>query len=223
MLREPVETKKDIVEHLLWDSRIEGADIDVEVDDEHGVTLSGTAPSTLVKQAAAEDAFAIPGIRRVANKITVQEGTSGLPHKGRALQSALQTVFSLYRGMDNVEVQVADGHVRLSGSVDTVWKKMRAVEIACETAGTEQVQNALAVVPSHSPQDKAVAESILSAIRRTGKADPEKVTVEVRGGEVTLTGTLDNWEELSSVYSAAKYTHGVISIDNRLRISLMPT
>jgi osmotically-inducible protein OsmY len=219
MLREPSEVKKDITEHLLWDSRIEGADIAVEVDDEYGVTLTGTVPSSLVKRAATEDAFAIPGITRVANRIEVQETVSGLPHKGRELQAALETVFAPYRGMDNVKVSVINGHVHLSGTVDTVWKKMRAEEMACETAGTERVENALAVVPSNSPHDEALAADILSAIRRTGKVDPKKVTIEVRGGKVTLSGTLATWEELSAVYSAAKYSRGTINIDNQLRIS----
>jgi len=219
MSRNVAEIKKNIVEHLLWDSRIEGSDIQVDVGDDLSVTLSGTASSPLVKQAAAEDAFAIPGIAKVANTIEVEEPVHGIRRTGAELQSTLESVFAFHRGLDRVKAVVENGTVHLSGSVENLWQKMRAEELASETAGSENIINALTVVPNSTPRDETIASGILSAIERTGKVDPEKLTVKVRGGKVTLLGTLDNWEELSAAYSAAKYARGVISIDNQLRVA----
>ncbi len=219
MQRSRGELKQDIVEHLLWDSRIEAADIDVTVDEDLTVQLSGTAPSPLVKQAAAEDAFAIPGVALVINRIDVKVPGAGMVHKGRELRAALETVFTLHPGLEHVRVLVEDGRVQLSGSVDSLWKKLRAAEIAGITSGTEEVDNDLVVVPTSSPHDEEVAERILAALRRTGKVDPREITVQVRGGAVTLAGTVENWEQLSAAYAAAKYTEGVISIDDQLQVT----
>jgi hyperosmotically inducible protein len=218
MSRDVAEIKKDIVEHLLWDSRIEGSDIQVDVGDDLSVTLSGTASSPLVKQAAAEDTFAIPGIAKVANTIEVREPVHGVRRKGAELQSALESVFALHRGLDKVKAGVEDGVVSLSGSVENLWLKMRAEELASEMAGSEKINNELTVVPNSTPRDETIASGILSAMERTEKVDPRKITVEVRGGKVTLSGTLGSWEKLSAAYSAAKYARGVISIDNQLRV-----
>ena len=217
MSREVAEIKKDIVEHLLWDSRIEGSDIQVGVDDDLSVTLSGTASSPQVKQAAAEDAFAIPGIAKVANTIEIREPAHGTQRKGEELQSTLESIFAFHRGLDTVEAAVEDGTVHLRGSVENLWQKMRAEELASETAGSENINNSLTVVPNSTPRDETIASGILSAMERTGKVDPRKLTVEVRGGYVTLSGKLNTWEELSAAYSAAKYARGVIDIDNQLR------
>lgn len=219
MSRDVAEIKKNIVEHLLWDSRIEGSDIQVDVGDDLSVTLSGTVSSPLVKQAAAEDTFAIPGIAKVANTIEVREPMHGARRKGEELQSTLESVFTFHRGLEKVKAVVEDGTVHLAGSVENLWQKMRAEELASEIAGSEKIHSTLTVVPNRTPRDETIASGILSAMERTGKVDPKTLTVEVRGGKVTLSGTLDNWEELSAAYSAAKYALGVISIDNQLRVA----
>ncbi|MBD3346638.1 MAG: BON domain-containing protein [Chitinivibrionales bacterium] len=212
--------RKSVVEQLLWDGRIEGADIDVRVDDHFRTTLTGTAPSYMVKQAAGEDTLRVSGVSRVYNQINVLSEDGGPRRSGEDLQKTIHTLISLYPNFakDSVDVSVGDGKVVLQGSVDSYWKKLRAEEIAFDVKGVQQVVNDLTVVPGHKPLDEEIAESIQNALKRTGIIDPANVGIKVEGGRVTLSGTVDSWSAYSAAHTAAKYTRGVVDLTNELVI-----
>lgn len=216
----PEGIRKSVVEHLLWDGRIEGADIDVQVDGHHRVTLTGTAPSYLIKQAAGEDALTIAGVTALHNQIRVHSTDGGPQRRGEDLHKALSTLLALYPSFsaDRVEVSVNDGNVELHGAVDAYWKKLRAEELAFNVKGVHEVRNELAVTPSRAPLDREIAASIQEALQRTGSADLSRVNVTVRGGRVTLSGTVDDWGGYAGAHNAAKYTRGVVDLTNELTI-----
>ncbi|MBD3420608.1 MAG: BON domain-containing protein [Chitinivibrionales bacterium] len=215
------EIRKSVVEHLLWDGRLEGAEIDVNVDASNKVTLTGTAPSYLIKQAAGEDALSVSRVSEVYNQIKVKANDKSGPWRsGEALRKTIEDILSMYPNFaaDSLEVWVTDGKVGLSGSVDMYWKKLRAEEIAFDVKGVQEVANEITVVPTRQPLDEEIANSIKDALRRTGGADPSQVSIEVEGGRVTLSGTVDTWTAYTSAHSAAKYTRGVVDLVNRLMI-----
>jgi osmotically-inducible protein OsmY len=220
MKRSPKDIKQDVIEHILWDARVEGADIDVDCDADAVVTLRGQAPSYLARQAAGQDALSIPGVRTINNHIGVKSLQDGPQRSGQELRTTLRDLFALYPNLaqEPIDVEVADGRVALHGSVDAYWKKLRAEELAFDVSGVHEVKNMLTVVPSGTLLDRQVADDIQAAIRRTGKADPGRLTVVVEGGRVTLSGTVDDWEGYSAVHTAAKYTRGVVDLTNELTI-----
>ncbi|MBD3316823.1 MAG: BON domain-containing protein [Chitinivibrionales bacterium] len=220
MERSALDIKQDVTEHILWDARVEGADIEVECDERGVITLQGRSPSYLARQAAGQDALSIPGVRSVNNQVTVQRIRKGPERSGEELCRVLRDLFALYPNLaeEPIKVEVSDGIVALHGSVDAYWKKLRAEELAFDVAGVKEVKNMLTVAPSGNELDRKVAEDIEAALRRTGKADPARVTVVVDGGRVTLSGTVDDWESYSAAHAAAKYTRGVVDLTNELSI-----
>ncbi|MBD3320919.1 MAG: BON domain-containing protein [Chitinivibrionales bacterium] len=213
--------RKNIIEHLLWDSRIESADINVEVDEDHRVTLTGTAPSYMVKQAAGEDALRVSGVGMIYNQVAVEAPVGKGPQRsGEALEKAITSVLSLYPDFDedSIEVSVSGNMVTLTGSADSYWKKLRAEEIAFEVGGVRRVINELSVVPTHTPLDREIARSIQNAIARTADIDLSKIGIEVDGGRVTLSGSVDSWATYSAAHTAAKYARGVVDLTNELTI-----
>jgi len=63
--------KKDIVDQLYWDSRVDAAKIQVKVKDGE-IILKGEAPNYNAKSSASTDAWSIEGVRAVKNEIEVK-------------------------------------------------------------------------------------------------------------------------------------------------------
>jgi osmotically-inducible protein OsmY len=218
--RTPGQIHDDIVNHLAWDNRIEGADVEVSISENNVVTLNGTAPSYIVRQAAGEDVLMIPGVRGLNNQIRVRLETPTERHSDDELEHLVSMVIDLDPNMDRnkVAVSVQAGVVTLSGVVDSFWKKLRCEEITFNVAGVEQVRNSLAVVPTHAAYDESVARSIALAIERTEAVAADMVSVEVSNGHVKLAGTVPDWQAWKAVQSAAEHTHGVTDITNTLAV-----
>jgi len=67
--------KKDVVDQLYWDSRVDASDIDIEVDDGK-VILKGEFPDYGSKASASSDAWTIEGVTAVENDIAVDYPSS---------------------------------------------------------------------------------------------------------------------------------------------------
>ncbi len=63
--------KKDVVDQLFWDGRVDSSEIQVAVS-EGAVTLSGNVQSFAARQAAESDALSIPGVVALKNLLTVK-------------------------------------------------------------------------------------------------------------------------------------------------------
>src|SRR5512140_174657 len=62
--------KRDVVEQLYWDQRVDSSEITVETSATH-VRLTGTVPSYHARMAAEYDAWQVAGVSRVTNELTV--------------------------------------------------------------------------------------------------------------------------------------------------------
>jgi hyperosmotically inducible protein len=115
------------------------------------VQLSGFVKSEDARDAALKAATAVPGVERVRNELAVQEGESeSAPAAGSSdtviaarVKSQLAAA-GLPQGSD-VQVEVQDGAVQLSGFVESVESKTKAADIASTVTGVTDVQNNIAV------------------------------------------------------------------------------
>ncbi|MFW6254887.1 MAG: BON domain-containing protein [Chitinivibrionales bacterium] len=219
MAQGALELEHAVEDHLDWDSRLEGSDIQVDVRN-NTAHLSGTVPSYMARQAAGEDAMSIPGILAVDNVIEVVGKTITTKPDDKELTDIVKRTIDLYPHLDGQSVQVnVDKHeVTLTGDVDAFWKKLRAEELAFNVSGVHKVHNKLSVVPSHSLRDETVAQHIREAIDRTGKVDSALLTLQVDNGVVTLYGEVPDRLTHSSIQEIVKHTRGVTDIKNQLQI-----
>jgi osmotically-inducible protein OsmY len=118
----------------------------------------------------------------------------------------------------DIEVNVENGITTLKGNVDAFWKKAEAANIASSVTGVLGVKNLLVVVPNEDVVDEVIAKDIISALRRSGKVNPENLNIKVKNGKVTLSGTVPSRKAFEAAYEAALYTTGVVEVDNNLVI-----
>jgi osmotically-inducible protein OsmY len=115
----------------------------------------------------------------------------------------------------SIDVAVLNGIVTLSGKVDTLLARDRAVDLARSIKGVRSVVNDLEVKPIPR-SDADLHRDIEQALAADPAADSYEVKVSVAEGVATLEGTVDSWQEKRVVGRVAEGVKGVRKVDNDL-------
>jgi osmotically-inducible protein OsmY len=220
MISNDERVKKDVVDQLYWDSKVDSSNVKVEVSN-GVVTLSGTLPSLSICMAAVEDADDVVGVRSVINSLKVKTPEMLLVATDEEIKTIVESMlrWSHVIVSYDVDVTVLMGEVTLEGSVSEYWEKIKAEKIALEAAGTTKVINKLSVVPTRKKEDMEIAKDIMAAFDRNVNVDAGWVGVKVEDGKVTLSGNLPDKRAYRAAHNVAASTSGVIDIINDLQIS----
>lgn len=130
---------------LKWDVRVPDRRIESTV--EHGtVTLAGEVDFEPQRQDAERAVCNLAGVRRLVNKIRLKPPQIVSSHDVKAsIEAALSR--RLARELSHIQVEVEDGHARLSGSVPSWAERRAAVGAAAATRGVHTVEDRLRVEP----------------------------------------------------------------------------
>lgn len=217
MNRKDETIKKEVVDQLFWDNRVEADDVTVHVDN-GSVTLKGTVPTHGARSSAVTDTWMIDGVTNVEDQIEVELSPTVDVPSDAEIASNIQNILSWNTDIDvmDIDVSVEGGVVTLEGTVDEYWKKWKAVELASDVSGVIDVIDEMTVVPTGSFIDKDIAETIRDAFERNLYIDADDITVEVEHGNVTLTGVVPTNFVRSKAGDIASYTAGVVDVHNNL-------
>jgi osmotically-inducible protein OsmY len=210
--------QQDVLRELKWDPRVEETEVGVEV--ENGVvTLTGNVSSWAKKFAAQEAAHRVYGVLDVANDIAVKApGT--LPVTDTDIAQAVRRTleWDVFVPHEQITSTVSNGWVTLAGNV-ALWNDRDAADRAIRNLqGVRGVTNTITVTPPKA-SSLEVRRAIEGVLERRAEREAKKIHVEVSDGTVTLTGTVQSWQEKDAVASAARFTPGVQSVVNQLRIA----
>ena len=125
---------------------------------------------------------------------------------------------------DHVKVKANDGVVTLTGTVQDKGDRDLAADTVENLPGVVSVHNEIKVEPAYPEKSDAwMAVKIRSRLLVKGNVSATNTKVEVKDGNVTLTGTADNiaQKELTEIY--AKDIDGVKSVKNDLVVTDKPT
>ena len=213
--------KKNVLDHLYWDDRVNASDVRVEVD-EGKVILTGSVPTYNAKTAAFLDACRVSGVESIENEIEVNFPNAFEGPKDSEIKNNIEDLLSWNSSIDasKIDVFVKDGIVNLKGSVDAYWKKLEAEKTAARINGVVNMKNKIVVVPSQDREDREIAEEIIHAIARDVRVSVDNVDVTVNGGKATLSGTVDAWIAHDAAVNAAKHTEGIKEIQDDIVIQL---
>ena len=131
----------------------------------------------------------------------------------RALETDLMMNENLMA--DKIDVNVVDGIVTLSGTVDDLLARDRAGSVAKTVRGVRAVVNELTVEPADK-RDATLKNDVTWALLRDPVADSWEVDVQVENGVVTLEGSVGSWTEKQFAENVAKGVSGVRDIENNL-------
>lgn len=220
MSRLSEDIKKDVVDQLYWDDRINASKVNIDVSEDGKVSLNGTVPHYRARDAAEQDAWSVAGVSSVENNLSVEFPETFTVPTDEDIKSNVETSLLLNDDIDSseIDVSVVGGVVTLEGEIDAYWKKIKAENLTSETSGVISVRNKLSIVPTESVVDESIADSITSSIDRSFEVSVDDVTVKVKNGVVTLLGTVPDWNAYDAAMDAARYTAGVTDIKDELII-----
>jgi len=232
--------KRDIEDELLWDPRINSAQIGVSVDN-GAVSLLGTVGSYAEKWAAEDATKRIGGVGTVVQNLAVKllpEHVHGDPDIAAAIQNALQ--WNVYIP-ETVTAQVQQGSVRLEGQVIWNYQRVVAERAVRYLSGVVEVHNLITLKPQSSgvrvdgkgthfwsrwaarfrtqTSAKQIKEDVLAALQRQAAADAASIHVDTQDTKVTLTGHAPSWQSIVDAANAAWAVPGVTHVFDRLRLS----
>ena len=210
--------KSDIEDELSWDTRVNSGDIEVKVDSNGTVELTGSVPTFTAKRAAEEDIQALKEIKTVKNELKVLYPAAQRPPKDKEVAKRVRSSLSATTDVNeaDLEVSVNSGYVTLSGHVDAYWKKIKAENVAAEVTGVIDIVNEIEVIPAKDRGDKTIEDDIIATLHRSAFVDPDNVNVEVKEGTVSLSGTVKNWKAHDAVIRASTFTAGVTEVNDDL-------
>ncbi|KUG19663.1 MAG: BON domain-containing protein [Methanomicrobiaceae archaeon] len=211
------EIKKQAVDGLYWDTRVDAAKVSVQVENGR-VILTGTVPGYNVRMRAAEDAWNVDGVVWVENRILVRPPPAVPIASDEDIKESVVRALAEDLETADIRVLVNDATVVLEGSVDEYWKKSEAEWIACRARGVCDIENKLAVAPTMSIMDRAIADDVRAANERNRNVNIGDVDITVTDGVVTLSGSVPNRAALRAAVNAAEFTRGVVDVVDELAI-----
>lgn len=211
------EIQQDVIREMKWDTRVDEADVGVAV--EAGVvTLAGTVPNYLAREAAQEAAHEVAGVRDVVNNIQVRTPGSGT-RTDADIAHSVRRVLEWHPRIPHERIQttVSNGWVTLEGELDRWAQRSEAERAVSRLSGVHGVINFLEV---RAPEVAAVEirESIEEALERRAEREAERIQVLVHDGVVTLGGRVRTWSERRAIVGAAGHAPGVKKLVDNLRI-----
>jgi len=206
-----------ILEELEYEPSLDATHIGVAVE-KGVVTLTGHVASFAQKHAAITAVRRIHGVRAIADEIEVRYPFEQKIDDEEIAKRAVDVL-----GWNSVvpdraiQALVRNGWVTLTGDVDWHFQKQSAEDAIRKLSGVRGIVNRVAIKPRVQATD--IKKKIEDALRRRLESEVRGIRLTVEdGGEVTLEGVVDNWNEHQAIETAAWSAPGVIAVHNRLSV-----
>jgi osmotically-inducible protein OsmY len=205
--------QKDVNAELEWEPSIHAEHIGVEVK-QGVITLAGEVESYAEKWKAERAALRVSGVRALTTELKVR--IPGLSQRtdadiAAAVENVLGWTSSLPEGA--VKVMVEAGWVTLTGAVESHYQRQAATDAVRTLLGVTGVSDQIGIKPSVTAvAATAVKADIEAALKRTSIADAQNISVAVHGQDVTLSGTVQSWNERDTANNSAWGTPGVRNV-----------
>jgi len=159
----------------------------------------------------------IIGLLIIANTLGFAQMPLNDTHIGDAIENEYR--FDHAVNVNKVDVRVIDGIVELTGSVDNLKAKERAAKIAQLVKGVRSVSNRIKVEPPVVYSDAGIKHNVETALFQDPATDLYELNVSVTDKVVTLSGTVDSYQEKSLSEDVAKSVKGVVGLNNAIDIT----
>jgi osmotically-inducible protein OsmY len=209
--------RREVLAELEWEPRLGSSTVGVAVASAV-VTLTGVVKTYAEKMAAERAAKRVKGVHVVINEIDVKLAS---PHARADPEIAAAVVRALEWDVlvphTRIEARVADGWVRLEGTVDWEYQRAAAAEAVHRLTGITGVTNLIAVKPQLVAED--VEKRIEAALKRSADVEARHIHVEAHEGKVVLRGRVHSWVARDTADAAAWAAPGVATVEDELEVA----
>lgn len=205
----------DVLADIARDFRFKPAEVGVEVD-AGVVTLTGTVSSYFKLGVAADIAGDVPGVKDVANKLTVvvtPEATRDDTRIAQAVRNALEWDVTVPEA--RIDTVVREGVVTLKGTVDFWYERQAAADTVRNLLGVVSVNNHIVISPP-ARSDLAIEAELKAALSR--RFPMSDLNAFVDRGAARLTGDVFSYRTRRTAEDIAYSTPGVKTVSNGIEV-----
>jgi osmotically-inducible protein OsmY len=207
--------KQSVLDELKWEPSVNAAHIGVTTRD-GVVTLMGSVESYAEKHGAETAALRVKDVKAVAEEIEVKLPFSVKHGDSEIAEAAVNRLaWDSSVPKDAVKVSVSKGWVTLTGDVHWHYQHDAAASAVRTLWGVVGVSNQIAIKPQANANN--IKSDIMVALHRSWFS-PERIDVSAHDGKVTLTGTVEYWDERALAGTTAWAAPGVTSVTNDIRV-----
>lgn len=219
-LTDKEKVKRDIVENLYWDIRVDASDVKVEVTDTGSVTLSGTVPYYSSKSAASTCVWSTIGVTSLTNNLKVNYRDNAVVPSDDEIEDNIRKSILWNNDVDlnGISISVKDHVVTLEGKTNNNWSKNK-IELLSDITGVQDIRNNIVVSPKVKKSRNEIQGLIYEAFRRNSAIDEGAINIDVQDTIIKLTGSVKNWSEYNAAEEVAIYTDGVTDVENNIKIN----
>jgi osmotically-inducible protein OsmY len=214
--KKDAQLQTDVKNELKSDPSVTSDHISVTASDGI-VTLRGSVPHYFEKSTAEEAAQRVTGVRAVADEMEVDLMGSYERTDEDIAKAAVHALEWSYVGLSEIKVSVEKGWVTLKGEAQWDFERTAVQAAIGQLMGVRGVSNQVTLKTNVQPTD--VKARIESSLKRTALEEGRRISVEVDGGRVTLTGCVHSYSEIGDAGLAAWNVPGVLSVRNNLKLS----
>ncbi|MCT4563140.1 MAG: BON domain-containing protein [Maledivibacter sp.] len=197
------------------EEKMQASAMDVNVFCKDGyVHLSGIVDVLAEKIKSEDIARSIDGVRKIENKITIaMDSNITDKHMEKEISSRLRKDHTL----DGVSPKVNDGVSNLIGSAPTLRDAKEACRLASKTRGIKDVVNNIKI-ESYGKYDDSIISSRVAQALTTTDLSLMDIDHRVQDGKLTLSGYVNNRQEVELAKELSMEVEGVRKVVNRLKI-----
>jgi osmotically-inducible protein OsmY len=182
------------------------------------VTLAGHVTSYAEKLNAERAAQRVAGVKALAVEMDVKLAETSKRNDADIAGSAETALRSaMYFSPSGVKIKVENGWITLSGDVEWDYQRQISVGAVRDLLGVTGVSDDIAIKPKVS--SILVKSDIEAALKRRARTDAQKISVDVQGSDVTLTGSVHSWSERDLARETAWSTPGVRNVFDKMTVS----
>jgi osmotically-inducible protein OsmY len=206
----------DVIAELSWEPSVNAAHIGVEVSN-GVVTLAGHVTNYAEKLNAERAVRRVAGVTALAVEMDVKLAGTSKRNDSELASSAVAALQSATYLPNDVNVKVEGGWITLSGEVEWDYQRQSSVGAVRHLSGVTGVSDQIAIKPKVSAT--LVKSDIEAALKRRARTDAQKISVDVQGSDVTLTGAVHSWSERDLARDSAWSTPGVRNVIDKMTVS----
>ncbi len=208
--------KQAVLDELKWEPSVNAAHIGVTTKD-GVVTLMGSVETYAEKHHAETATLRVKDVKAVAEEIEVKLPFS-VKHGDAEIAAAVvdRLAWNVSVPKDAVKVAVSKGWVTLTGDVHWHYQHDAAADAVRTLWGVTGVSNQIAIKPMANAGN--IKSDIMIALNRSWFS-PENIDVVTNDGKVTLTSSVEYWDERALAGTTAWAAPGVTSVTNDIRVN----
>ena len=209
--------QQDIIAELKWDPSIDATHIQVEVFDGN-VTLTGLVSNQAEKLNVERAVKRVSGVNAAVINLTIFMQDAAKKTDIEITFRAINLLqWMTYCNESSIEVMVENAWVTLTGIVDCKHQEDAILKTIGYLVGVAGINNKISIKQVASTHD--IKTDIEQALKRHLGDEADHILVDVRMGEVTLSGTVDNWHDATLAAKSASSTRGVWNVRNNISVN----